>query len=453
MQDAVNDAQDGDTIILLGDEAPTDFSRSFFGYGGIALIDDKELTIDGNGKTLSVRNFVEPDYPYIHAGIIIQNNSNITIKKLTIDSAASDPDAIPTYGMQIIQSTVTLDSVTIQNHYQGAMQVIETELTINGLITQNNGTYEQEIFVQNVLGKEPMGDSNIVINNTNIYEECSLILAESKELASIREPGNIVVTINGGVYKYIDTFESSPYCNPPEVIINGGTFATSTSEGYSDISQFLADGLLWDPVTGVVSKEGVIDPEPTPDPSPYDLLFNDVTTSEWYYEPVKYVFDNGLMTGVGGNSFAPNITTTRGMIVSILYRLEGSPAADSTTFNDVNDSDWYGPAAAWVAENGIVNGYTDTQFAPNDPITREQMAAILYNYSAYKNLPTEARADLTNYNDVNSISDWAIEVFAWANAEGLISGMTADTLVPQGNAVRSQSAAILQRYIESNALI
>lgn len=182
------------------------------------------------------------------------------------------------------------------------------------------------------------------------------------------------------------------------------------------------------------------------------LPFNDVSVSDWFYDPVCYAYQQGLMTGMGDAVFSPNMAMTRGMIVSVLYRLEGSPTLSDGNlgypYEDVHGDDWYAMPVYWARENGIVSGYSDTQFGPNDPITREQMAAILHNYSAYKGQDVSARADLSKYSDADQVSSWAETVLSWANAEGLINGMTETTIAPQGLATRAQVAAIFQRYLE-----
>ena len=174
-------------------------------------------------------------------------------------------------------------------------------------------------------------------------------------------------------------------------------------------------------------------------------LFIDIAPDAWYKDAVQYAYDNGLMTGTSANEFAPEQTTTRAMIVSILARLEGVTTAQAAGFTDVDDNDWYATAVNWAANVGVVNGYEDNTFRPNTAITREQLAAILMNYAAYKGEDVSNRADLTSYTD--QPSTWAEEAMSWAVAEGLISGVTADTLQPQGAATRAQVAAILQRFL------
>lgn len=178
-------------------------------------------------------------------------------------------------------------------------------------------------------------------------------------------------------------------------------------------------------------------------------IFTDVPANHWAKAAIQYVYDNGLMTGVSDSEFAPEATTTRAMIVSMLARMENVTSAADAGFTDVTASDWYATAVNWAAANGIVSGIGDNTFAPNDPITREQLAAMLMKYAQYKGLDTTARADLSHYSDAASISSWANDVLSWAVAEGLLAGVTDDQLQPQGQATRAQVAAIMQRFLEN----
>ena len=181
------------------------------------------------------------------------------------------------------------------------------------------------------------------------------------------------------------------------------------------------------------------------------MPFTDVASGEWYYEAVQYVYDNELMNGMSATTFEPNSTTTRGMIVTMLYRLENEPTAASAGFTDVAAGQWYTDAVNWAAANNIVNGYGDSQFGPTDTITREQMAAILYRYAQYKGYDVTASANLSAYTDAASVSSYAVSAMQWAVGEGLINGVTNTTLVPGGSATRAQVAAILMRFCENVA--
>ena len=180
-------------------------------------------------------------------------------------------------------------------------------------------------------------------------------------------------------------------------------------------------------------------------------VFADVASNAWYADAVQYVYENGMMNGTSTTQFSPNATTTRAMIVTILHRLEGEPAADASSFTDVAAGSYYADAVNWAAANGIVTGISETSFAPDDPITREQMAAILYRYAQYKGYDVTASADLSAYTDAAQISSYAAAAMQWVNAEGLITGNTATTINPAGNATRAEVATILMRFVENSA--
>ncbi|MFQ7139079.1 S-layer homology domain-containing protein [Evtepia sp.] len=182
------------------------------------------------------------------------------------------------------------------------------------------------------------------------------------------------------------------------------------------------------------------------------LPFPDVAEGDWFYDAVRYAYETGLMDGVGDNLFAPNSETTRAQLVTILYRLEGEPEVSGTSgFTDVEADTWYTDAVAWAAANGIVNGVSETEFAPGKDITREQLATILFRYAEAKGYDVSARADLSAYPDADQIQSYAAESVAWAVAEGLIQGFEDNTLRPAGNATRAQIATILMRFCEGVA--
>ncbi|MCF0122534.1 MAG: S-layer homology domain-containing protein [Ruminiclostridium sp.] len=181
-----------------------------------------------------------------------------------------------------------------------------------------------------------------------------------------------------------------------------------------------------------------------------DIPFRDVSERDWFYGNVDYVYSKGLMNGTSGTQFSPNLTTTRGMVVSMLYRLESAPAVSGKCpFSDVMSGGYYEDAITWAAENGIVGGYSDGRFGPDDNITREQMAAILYRYAQYKGYDVSESADISKYTDSGVASVYAVNPLKWANAKGLITGTTATTIAPGGEATRAQAAAILHRFCEN----
>ncbi len=191
--------------------------------------------------------------------------------------------------------------------------------------------------------------------------------------------------------------------------------------------------------------------EATPNPTniPTDVSsFTDINEKEWYYSSVKYVLENGLMTGTSGTSFAPETEITRGMFVTVLYRLEGNPEAESNyTFADVSKEEYYSKAVAWGSQNGIIEGYSADVFAPNENILREQMAAIVYRYARYKGYDIGVKAAV-GYADAESISEYAKNPVVWASEKGIINGNEDNTFAPQMNITRAETAAIFERVAE-----
>lgn len=180
--------------------------------------------------------------------------------------------------------------------------------------------------------------------------------------------------------------------------------------------------------------------------------FRDVPDEAWYYAAVEYVNENGLMNGIADDLFAPDDTLTRAMLVTILWRMDGEPAVNYLmSFGDVADGAWYAEAVRWAASEGIVTGVSESEFAPNANITREQMAAILYRYAEYKDYDTGASGSLSAFADASSVSAYAQEAMAWAVGESLINGVSADTIQPQGNATRAQVAKVLMLFCEGVA--
>ena len=172
--------------------------------------------------------------------------------------------------------------------------------------------------------------------------------------------------------------------------------------------------------------------------------YADVSANQWFYAAVQYVSENNLMNGVAENAFGPDIHTTRGMLVTILHRIEGEPQAGEHSFADVAEDKYYADAVAWAAENDIVNGYSGTVFAPEKAMSREEMAVVLYRYAQYKGWDVSAQGDLSRYADSESVSAWSAEAMTWAVGAKVMNGMDG-RLAPQGDALRSQTATVLMR--------
>lgn len=181
----------------------------------------------------------------------------------------------------------------------------------------------------------------------------------------------------------------------------------------------------------------------------WDNPFIDVEEGDWFYDPVRYCYVNGLMRGTTQNTFSPDLSTSRAMIVSILWRLEGSPETGNNPFADVPAERYYAPAVAWADSEGIVSGYSEESFGPDDAVTREQMAAILYRYGNYKGWDLSEDVTLDGFSDAYTASGYAQPAIYWAVAHGILSGTDENLLDPQGNATRAQVASILMRVREN----
>ena len=182
-------------------------------------------------------------------------------------------------------------------------------------------------------------------------------------------------------------------------------------------------------------------------------VFQDVTESDWFYAAVQYVYEQGIMSGVEEGRFAPDTTLTRAMLAQTLYAMEGKPqAAHGEHFSDVNESDWYAAAVAWAAENGLVSGVGGDRFAPNDALTREQMALILYRYAQHKHYDVKVDGEpLEGFQDGEKISHWAVDAMAWAVSAKLLSGTGENQLTPAGTATRAQVAQVLANFSQTAA--
>lgn len=193
-------------------------------------------------------------------------------------------------------------------------------------------------------------------------------------------------------------------------------------------------------------------PTPTPPdpPQPVELPFTDVAKGAWYYDAVKFMYENGLMAGTGEDTFSPNMTTTRGMIVTILWRLEEKPqSAAAATFADVKPGSYYYDSVRWAAEQGIVKGKSAASFAPDDPITRQELAAILYRYAQLGGRGgIQNGTEILRFPDTGEVADWAKEAMTWTVDQEIISGRGNGLLAPKANSTRAEAASMLMRYCE-----
>ena len=228
------------------------------------------------------------------------------------------------------------------------------------------------------------------------------------------------------------------------------TFKAKTDKGYVAVWTYKGDTYVGDEYTVKMgSKDAKLYVEfmDKDDIRLTELPFRDVSKRDWYYDDVVYVYRKGYMDGMSSTRFGGELNTTRGQIVTILWRLTGEPRATKRNpFTDVSSSQYYYDAISWAYDAGVVDGFDARTFKPDQNVTREQLAAILYRYAKYMNLSTSGSAYLAKYKDADKIANWAYDAMAWANYRGLINGTSATRIDPKGYATRAQIAAILHRF-------
>lgn len=295
------------------------------------------------------------------------------------------------------------------------------------------------------------------VENTHIIASSPLMIKPSSGGGGGGNSGNVT-------YKITVVQSENGKISPDTVTVNKNeskTFTITADEGY-EIEDVIVNGesvgkvseYTFEKVNAkaeITAKFKKIDAEPNPtaepEPTDWDNPFVDVSNNDWFYNSVKYAYENGLMYGVSDTEFAPDGDVTRAMFVTVLYRTEGEPYAENSSFVDVASDSYYANAVAWAEENKIVSGVSDTEFAPDMSITREQMAAIVYRYAEYKNCDITVN-ETANYVDSDSISDYARNAVDWLSEQEIMSGNTDGTFAPQANSTRAQTAAVFMRINE-----
>ena len=287
-----------------------------------------------------------------------------------------------------------------------------------------------------------------------------------------------VFSANTTVYAHWTYIGGGGGYNPPVTYYTlrfetgGGSDIPSVREAYNayiDLSQYVptwrghtfidwySERSLTNKVSGVYLTKDMtvyagwrVDENPNTGANP----FTDVSEKDWFYGDVMFVYENGLMLGTSKTLFSPHGTATRGMMATILWRMEGSPVPKGkNSFTDVEAGKWYADAITWTAENSIFAGYGKDKFGPDDPITREQLAAIFYRYADYKGYDLTVKGNLDKFKDADKITDYAETAMQWAVGSGLVKGKSGNLLDPQGTATRAEIAAMLHRFIEKYELV
>ena len=361
------------------------------------------------------------------------------------------------------------DTETGNKEYWAKWEANTYTVTLNGVNSDATGAGNYAVGVTvNIYAGTKSGYSfngwtsdNVTITNAN-----------NKNASFIMPAKDVAVTANwkknssggtGHIYYTIKAIAGaggtiSPSGNAAVLYGRNKTFTITPDNGYA-IADVKIDGqsigavktYTFERVKGDHTIEAVFMKATGNPQTGVDVPFTDVSETDWFYEDVAYVYTNNLMNGTSTTMFSPNTTTTRGMIVTILYRLEGEPSvSDNCHFADVKSGSYYEKAITWAAAKGIVSGYGNNQFGPDDPITREQMAVILFRYAQYKGLDVSAGEDtnILSYSDALDISEYAFPAMQWICGESILNGSDGN-LMPRGSATRAQVAAILHRFCEN----
>ena len=438
--DGAYDAASDKTVLKFVHEsaAPTTYTVSFDANGGTGTMTD--VTGVSGEYTLPANGFTAPAGKQFKAwsvgGVEKAAGDKITVTANTTVTAVWENIPVVTY-------TVSFDanggSVTPANAVTGA----DGKLTSLPTPTRS-GSYSFDGWYNAASGGTKVTTDTIFTKNSTVYAHWTYNGGSS---------GGISVTY------YTLTFDTNGGSSISKITKVKGTTVDlenyePTKEGY-EFTGWYSDKNLTDEITSIkLTKNTTVYAgwkAIKENPSTGAFPFVDVDTDDWFFVDVSYVYDKGLMSGTSTTTFAPNITTTRGMIVTILYRLENEPAVSgSLPFDDVKPGSYYENAIMWAAENNIVSGYGNRMFGPDDHITREQMAAILWRYAQYAGYDVSIGEDtnILSYDDALSVSEYAIPAMQWACGDGIINGTSDTTLSPQGNATRAQVAAILHRFCE-----
>lgn len=356
-----------------------------------------------------------------------ENASALVIAPKVTGQADTVTTQLPLSAAETISQDSNLD-LTVQT--EDAAVTIPNE-ALGSIVTQSSGSQTIEVVVKtcdpNTLKDQAAGLDleNAAAVEVTIRSGGSPITTFGGQTLAIDLPVDKTVYTEGAQYKVL-------------VLSADGTVETLTGQCIREQGRLVVRVFTPHLSTFLVTTQTV-------------LPFTDVD-GHWALDAIRFVYDQGLMTGTKETQFSPNKTLNRAMLATILYRMEGSPAVTGENpYTDVAAGTWYTDAVLWASEQGIVNGYGNGKFGPLNNITREQLAAMLLRYSDYKKYNTDARNDLASYADADDISAWALEALRWANAQGLVTGRTETTLVPQGATTRAETATILMRYLDTIA--
>ena len=384
------------------------------------------------------------EWQVISGGVTIENNK-FTMPSANVEvKAIFEKDAPPAPTEFTITVTSGDNGTASASH---AKAVVGTEITLTA--TPNKGYHFKEWQVMS--GGVTIKDDKFTMPSANV---------EVKAIFE-KDTGGGGGGYNPPVTYYTLRFETGGGSDIPSVQGTYNTYIDLTKyvptwRGHTFIGWY-SERSLMNKVSGVYLTKDMtvyagwrVDENPGTGANP----FTDVSEKDWFYSDVMFVYENGLMLGTSKTLFSPHGTATRGMMATILWRMEGSPAPKGkNSFTDVEAGKWYADAITWTAENGIFAGYGKDKFGPDDPITREQLAAIFYRYADYKGYDLTVKGNLDKFKDADKITDYAKTAMQWAVGSGLMKGKSGNLLDPQGTATRAEIAAMLHRFIEKYELV
>ena len=452
--------------------------------GGVTIKDDKFLMPNGN---VEVKAIFEEDAPPV------PTEFTITVK------TDGNGTASASHAKAVVGTEITLIATPKTGYHFKEWEVISGGVTIsNNKFTMPNGNVTIKAIFEEDAPPAPAEFTVIFDGNGGMPSVGSMTTTDQK-LPSLpsasrsgsysfdgwytEKSGGIKITkdtvfhANTTVYAHWTYIGGGGY-NPPVTYYTlrfetgGGSDIPSVREAYNtyiDLTKYVptwrghtfigwyTERSLMNKVSGVYLTKDMtvyaswrVDENPGTGANP----FTDVSEKDWFYGDVMFVYENGLMLGTSKTLFSPHGTATRGMMATILWRMEGSPAPKGkNSFTDVEAGKWYADAITWTAENGIFAGYGKDKFGPDDPITREQLAAIFYRYADYKGYDLTVKGNLDKFKDADKITDYAKTAMQWAVGSGLMKGKSGNLLDPQGTATRAEIAAMLHRFIEKYELV
>ena len=341
--------------------------------------------------------------------------------------------------------SITINGPTI-NAQGGLFGVVCRGLALNsGVLNAESNRYgimaNNALDSPDIISPEPWVDPNEGLADPIVTITCGTLTAQGGSIAT-----SDILIAPWKAYTYWTSTDSTTDPGGPGTVFNGGNpFINIDGRVTDEFYKF---------VKIIVSNDAEA-------PSPY----SDVSSADWFYDAVRYVTESGLMNGTATGKFSPNVTMTRAMLVTVLWRLEGEPSMEIPyqdtmppidypwnlgvlSFPDVPNHEWYSKAVWWARLHGIVSGYSNGAFGLNDPVTREQAVVILYRYAKMKGLDVSASADLSKFADANDISGWALDAMKWAVAEGIIEGRPGNKAAPKDTSTRAEVATVFMRYIK-----